>query len=145
MFSFSRKADAEDDHPHHLSEDEQHDKRRTENVRLRLHFHNTRGMGLANVLALGKSTAVVEPMLRVMLESKVPGSARQWLDANTAFAIPGLLPLVTAQGAKAEAAASYLRELARAGHADAIDAALGGMDEQVARAVRTKVLSAHEE
>ncbi|MEZ4325016.1 MAG: DUF4132 domain-containing protein [Polyangiales bacterium] len=101
--------------------------------------------GLANVLALGKSTAVVEPMLRVMLESKVPGSARQWLDANTAFAIPGLLPLVTAQGAKAEAAASYLRELARAGHADAIDAALSGMDEQVARAVRTKVLSAHEE
>ncbi len=60
-------------------------------------------------------------MLRLSLESKAPGVAREWLLTHPELAVAGLVPVADGPSKLAKAAVEFLRELRRKGHGDAIE------------------------
>ena len=70
-----------------------------------------------------KAPEVAPEMLHLLLESKAPRPARDWLEGNPAHAIRGLLPVAAGRGKLAEAAVEQLRAFKRRGAQNAIESA----------------------
>ncbi len=83
-------------------------------------------------------------VLRLKLESKAPGLARQWLDDNPGNAIAGLIPVAADGGKLADAARDFLREAKKCGFAAFIEEQLKAAPPEAAARVRQDVLE-HEE
>jgi hypothetical protein len=95
---------------------------------------------LVGVLCLVKAPEAAPYLLEVMLSSKVPKQARDWLDEQTGNAVAGLIPTAAGRGKLAEAAIEYLREAKRKGHAGIIAEQLKVALPDVADKVRKEVL-----
>ncbi len=98
------------------------------------------------VAALGSLSApeLAPVMLDLMLTSKAPKVARQWLDSHPGHAVTGLLPLAAGRGKLADAAVDYLRGLKRKGGEALIRSAAERAPGEIAERVRTLVLE-HQE
>lgn len=79
-------------------------------------------------------------MLELMLTSKAPKVARQWLEENPAHAVAGLVPLVGGRGKLAEAAADYLRVLKRKGGEALIRSAAEQLPQEAQERLNAEVL-----
>jgi predicted DNA-binding WGR domain protein len=95
---------------------------------------------LMTELARVKAPEVAGPMLELMLGSKAPKVARQWLDENTAHAIAGLIPVAAGRGKVADAALEYVRDQNKKGRGASIRKALESATPDVADRVRRDVL-----
>lgn len=95
---------------------------------------------VADFAACVGSSRAVEAMLAIHLGSKAPRQAREWLQADPARTIAGLVPLATGPGRLAEAARSELLALAVQGHRDDIEKAAGSLDEAGKALLRAEVL-----
>ena len=75
------------------------------------------------IRALGRCLApeTAPEMLRLALDSKAPGVAREWLHEHPALAAAGLASVARGQSKLAKAAVEFLRELRRKGHAAAVE------------------------
>jgi predicted DNA-binding WGR domain protein len=102
-------------------------------------FTKTAAAALAGVLALVEAPENAPHMLQLLLESSVPGVAREWLDQHPEFAAEGLTDLASGNGAKAEAAREQLRLLYKRGLTHCVDAALNHLPEVEQRALREKL------
>jgi len=93
-----------------------------------------------NALALAEAPEVAPYMLDLVLESKAPHIARQWLEEHPAHATEGLLLTAAGQGKKADAAVAYLRGLKKRELGYVIEAKLDGQPESVVAPIRERVL-----
>jgi predicted DNA-binding WGR domain protein len=78
---------------------------------------------IMEVFCLVHAPEAVGPMLDIYLDSKVSRLAREWLDANPAHAITGLVVLAGERGRRGDAAMEFLKSFKNRGHAAAIQAA----------------------
>lgn len=83
-------------------------------------------------------------VLELSLDSKAPGLAREWLAANPANAVAGLLPVAAGKGKYAQAALEFLRDLKRKGQSAVIEEQLKGATPELAAFVRLSVLERQE-
>ena len=92
---------------------------------------------LTKQLALAEAPETVPVMMQLMLESKGPRPAREWLDAHPLQSAQGLLPIASGRGKLAEAATDWLRGLKKRGYEDHIRA----FAEALPPSERTRVMS----
>jgi hypothetical protein len=83
-------------------------------------------------------------MLELMLDSKAPKIARQWLQDYPAQAIAGLIPTAAGRGRLAEAAIDWLHSIKRKGYTAYIQTCLAHESPEIAAAVRKLVLDVEE-
>ncbi len=83
---------------------------------------------------------VAPVMLRLMLESKAPRQAREWLEKNPVETIVGLIPVAAGRGKLADAAIDFLRGLKRRGYAEVIAAFADKSPADVKEKVRALVV-----
>ncbi len=99
---------------------------------------------LVKVLARVEAPEAAPVMLRLSLESKAPGLARQWLDEHRGNAIAGLIPIVAEEGKLGEAAVAYLRDAKKRGAAAFIEEQMKSAPREAAERVRQEVLEREE-
>lgn len=93
------------------------------------------------VFRLVHAPEAVAPMLDIYLGSKVPRLAREWIDANPAHAIAGLVRLVAERGRRADSAIEFLRSFRKRGYGAAIRAAAEAAgDAAILEKVRGEIL-----
>jgi len=97
---------------------------------------------LTEAFALVKAPEAAPHMLELMLSSKVPRMACQWLKDNPAHAIAGLIPVAAGRGTLADAAIKFLQRMKRKGHEAFICTRLEQELAEIADKIRTKVLGA---
>jgi len=95
-------------------------------------------------------TRVVAPeaaphMLELMLTSKAPRLAREWLDGHPGHAVAGLIPVAAGRGKLADAAVEYLRALRRKGGEALIAATLERAEPETAARAREAIYQPTEE
>jgi hypothetical protein len=95
---------------------------------------------LINVFARVVSPRAAAPMLELMLASKAPKPARDWLELRAGHAIAGLIPIAAGKGKLADAALEYLRTQKRRGRDAFIRECLSSAPPEVAEKVGRKVL-----
>jgi hypothetical protein len=100
---------------------------------------------LTETLALAEAPETAAPMLQLMLDSKAPRVARQWLEAHPDHAIAGLVPVAAGRGRLAEAAADFLRAMKRKGHEAALRARIQAQAPEVREQVQVAVLESDAE
>lgn len=83
---------------------------------------------------------VAPVMLRLMLESKAPRQAREWLEKNPVETIVGLIPTAAGRGKLADAAIDFLRGLKRRGYAEVIASFADKSPAEVREKVRALVV-----
>ncbi len=83
-------------------------------------------------------------MLELMLSSKAPQVARQWLDENPDHTIAGLIPTATGKGKLAEAAIDFLCSMKRKGHAAYIQTCIDHESAEIAAKIRSTILDVEE-
>jgi predicted DNA-binding WGR domain protein len=96
---------------------------------------------LLKTFAIVHATEVAEPMLELMLRSKAPQVARDWLDTHPVHSACGLISVAARRGALADAAVDTLRRLARRGHAEPVARALAAQPPDVADRLRDVIWS----
>lgn len=96
---------------------------------------------LTKTFALAQAPEIAPAMLQLLLESKAPRAARQWLDDNPAHTISGLLPVAAGRGKLAEAAVEQLRGLKKRGAESALREAAASLSAEEQARVKTAVLS----
>ncbi len=96
------------------------------------------------LFAMVRAPELAPEMVELMLHSKAPKVAKEWLEANPGFVIPGLMPLAAGRGRAAEAALEHLRSLRRRGQEAALVAALEPQTPEVADRIRTLVIDYRE-
>jgi predicted DNA-binding WGR domain protein len=99
---------------------------------------------LVPVFNLVRAPEAAPNVLALWLDSPVRSAAAEWLAANPANAIAGLVPVTAGQDKLAEAAVNFLRDAKKKGHAALIEEQLKGAPAAAADKVREAVL-AHEE
>lgn len=100
---------------------------------------------LLETLALAEAPENAPLMLQLMLESKAPRVARQWLEAHPQHAIAGLIPVAAGRGRLAEAAADLLCSLKRKGFEPVLRSRLESEPAEIAERVWAAVRDAPEE
>jgi predicted DNA-binding WGR domain protein len=103
----------------------------------------------AESIAQEFSTCVKAPeaapvMLEIMLSSKAPKVARQWLDDYPDHAIAGLIPTAAGKGKLAEAAIDFLRSMKRKGHTAYIQTCIDHESAEIAAKIRSTILDVEE-
>jgi hypothetical protein len=88
------------------------------------------------ILSRVRAPEAALPMLDLMLLSKAPQLARQWLQENPVEAIVGLMPTVVGRGRLAEAAQQFFQQMQRKGYGDLIQDCLEAATPEVAQRVR---------
>jgi Domain of unknown function (DUF4132) len=96
---------------------------------------------LLKAFALVKAPEAASHMLELMITSKAPQVARQWLNDYPEHGIAGLIPLVTGRGKLTDAAIDYLRTQKRKGYADYIQACLVDQEAPVRDRVTELILN----
>ncbi len=81
---------------------------------------------LAEVVAKVHAPDNAGPMLEIATRSKAPAIGVRWFEENVEHAVAGLVDVAAGRGALAEAAASRLSDLKRAGHGTVVDRAAKG-------------------
>ncbi|MFM2431906.1 MAG: hypothetical protein RLZZ511_3119 [Cyanobacteriota bacterium] len=99
---------------------------------------------LANIFAQVIAPESAPYMLELMLSSKAPQIARQWLEANPDHAIAGLIPTAAGKGKLAEAAIDFLRSMKRKGYAAYIQTCIDHESTEIAAKIRSTVLDVEE-
>jgi predicted DNA-binding WGR domain protein len=84
----------------------------------------------------------VPAMFRLILESKVPGMARQWLSENPHHAVVGAANLACGRGKLADAATEFLHELIARGQRDLLLAAMPHISAEAAEYLQSSILAA---
>jgi predicted DNA-binding WGR domain protein len=95
---------------------------------------------LIDVFARAVSPRAAAPMLELMLASKAPKGARDWLELRAGHAIAGLIPVAAGKGKLADAVLEYLRDQKRRGHEAFIRECLASASPEAAEKVRREVL-----
>ncbi|MEI8256560.1 MAG: hypothetical protein WCJ30_12880, partial [Deltaproteobacteria bacterium] len=95
---------------------------------------------IAKALSLVEAPECARPMLELMIGSKAPGVAREWLDEHPEFGAEGLVSLVGTHGARGDAATTYLGTLHKRGLDDVLEAAFATLDETHANLARARLL-----
>ncbi len=95
---------------------------------------------LIEVLARVVSPRTAAPMLELMLASKAPRPARDWLEVRVGHAVTSLIPIAAGKGKLADAAMEYLRDQKRRGHEAFLRDCLASAPPDVAEKVRREVL-----
>ncbi|MBC8162189.1 MAG: DUF4132 domain-containing protein [Roseiflexaceae bacterium] len=95
---------------------------------------------LVEALSCAVGPQVAPHMLELMHDSRSPQPARLWLEAHPGHTIAGLVPVAVDRGRLADVAGDMLRRLARRGYTEAINAALGGLNDEAAAKLRAAVL-----
>ncbi len=80
-------------------------------------------------------------MLALLISSKVPQLARQWLEAHPAYTIVGAIALVAESDELADIALSFLTRLRQKGYGDLIETYLEHFPAEAAERIRAKVLT----
>lgn len=83
-------------------------------------------------------------MLELMLSSKAPQLARQWLQDSPEYAIAGLIPVAAERGRLADAAIDFLRTMKRKGYGAYIQTCIDHESAGVAEKIRASVLDVEE-
>jgi predicted DNA-binding WGR domain protein len=99
---------------------------------------------LLTAFAAVKASEAAPLMLELMLDSKAPKIARQWLQDYPAQAIAGLIPTAAGRGRLAEAAIDLLRSMKRKGYTAYIQTCLAHEPAEIAATVRKLVLEVEE-
>jgi len=97
---------------------------------------------LLGAFALVTAPEAAPHMLQLMLASKAPEAARQWLDEHPAETVAGLIPATVGRDRPAEDAAEYLRLLRRRGFAPLLAAVLDRQPPEVAAPARAALANA---
>jgi hypothetical protein len=96
---------------------------------------------LLKTFAIVQAPEAAEPMLELMLRSKAPQVARDWLDTHPVHSARGLISVAARRGALTDAAVDTLRRLARRGYAEPIARALASEPPDVAGRLRDVIWS----
>ncbi len=100
---------------------------------------------LARTLARAEAPETAPYMLDLMLESRAPRVAREWLEAHPAHAVEGLAPVAFGErGKRAEVALDLLRGLKRRGFTNLIRSRMEALPAPIAEALRSEVLDYEE-
>jgi predicted DNA-binding WGR domain protein len=99
---------------------------------------------LLEAFALVKAPEAAPFMLELMLSSKAPQIARQWLEDNPAHAISGLIPISTGRGRLADAAIEFLQSMKRKGYVEYIQTCIDREPSEIAEKIRSNVLNVEE-
>jgi predicted DNA-binding WGR domain protein len=99
---------------------------------------------LLKAFALVKAPEAAPFMLELMLSSKAPQIARQWLEDNPAHAIAGIIPIVAGRGKLADAAIEFLQSMKRKGYTDFIQTCIENESSEIAEKIRSSVLNIEE-
>jgi predicted DNA-binding WGR domain protein len=83
-----------------------------------------------------KAPQVAADMIEFLVSSKAPKAAKDWLEENLAFSIPGVMPVAAGKGKLADAAIDFLRGAKRHGQEAAIREALKAAPAAVERVTR---------
>jgi predicted DNA-binding WGR domain protein len=97
--------------------------------------------GLMGQLARVHAPETAPEMVRLMVESKTPGVAKDWLFDHPALTVAGLVPVAQSQSKIAKVAGDVLRELKRKGHGAAIEQEIDRLGGTAAASVRSLVFS----
>ena len=101
---------------------------------------------LTEAFALARGPEIAPEMLRLLLESRGPKPARQWLDDNPSHAARGLVAVAGGRGKLAEAAIEQLRALKRRDEGAAAAIAVAAQTLPAAEAARVQsAVVEHEE
>jgi predicted DNA-binding WGR domain protein len=95
---------------------------------------------LFDAFALVHAPEAAPHMLDLVLSSKAPRGAREWLDLHPHFAADGLVPIAGGKGKLADAAVEHLRSLARRGKDEIVRDAIAALDPETAGRVRAAVV-----
>ncbi|HEX8463815.1 MAG TPA: DUF4132 domain-containing protein [Abditibacterium sp.] len=95
---------------------------------------------LTQTFALAQAPEIAPAMLQLLLESKAPRAARQWLEDNPAHTISGLLPVAAGRGKFAEAAVEQLRSLKKRGAESALREAARSLSAEEQARLESSVL-----
>jgi predicted DNA-binding WGR domain protein len=101
-------------------------------------------VGLLKAFALVKAPEAAPFMLELMLSSKAPQIARQWLEENPAHAIAGIIPVAAGRGKLADAAIEFLLSMKRKGYAAYIQTCIETESSEIAEKIRSSVLNVEE-
>jgi Domain of unknown function (DUF4132) len=96
---------------------------------------------LLEVFALVKAPEAAPHMLELLITSKAPQVAKQWLSDYPEHAIAGLIPLASGRGKLADGAIDYLRSQKRKGYVDYIQACLVDQEAPVRDRVTELILN----
>jgi predicted DNA-binding WGR domain protein len=99
---------------------------------------------LINIFVQVKAPEAAPYILELMLSSKAPQIARQWLEANPDHAIAGLIPTAAGKGKLAEAAIDFLRSMKRKGHTAYIQTCIDHESAEIAAKIRSTILDVEE-
>jgi predicted DNA-binding WGR domain protein len=99
---------------------------------------------LLEAFALVKAPEAAPFMLELMLSSKAPQIARQWLEENPAHAITGIIPVAAGRGKLADAAIEFLQSMKRKGYTAYIQICIDKESSEVAEKIRSSVLNVEE-
>jgi predicted DNA-binding WGR domain protein len=101
-------------------------------------------VGLLQAFALVKAPAAAPFMLELMLSSKAPQIARQWLEENPAHAITGIIPVAAGRGKLADAAIEFLLSMKRKGYTEHIQTCIDTASSEIAEKIQSSVLNVEE-
>jgi hypothetical protein len=94
---------------------------------------------LLEAFALVKAPEAAPFMLELMLSSKAPQIAKQWLEENPAHAIYGIIPVAAGRGKLADAAIEFLQSMKRKGYTEYIQSCIGKQSSEIAEKIRSSV------
>lgn len=95
---------------------------------------------LVKAFALAQAPEIAPAMLQLVLESKAPRAAREWLDAHPGHAIQGLCPVAAGRGKLADASIEWLRSLKKRGGESFIARAVETLPAEGAARLRASVV-----
>jgi predicted DNA-binding WGR domain protein len=101
-------------------------------------------VGLLKAFSLVKAPEAAPFMLELMLSSKAPQIARQWLEENPAHAIAGIIPIAVGRGKLADAAIEFLCSMKRKGYAEYIQTCTDTASSEIAEKIRSSILNVEE-
>ena len=95
---------------------------------------------LLETFALVKAPEAAPFMLELMLASKAPQVAKQWLEDNPAHAIAGLIPVARDEGKYKEAAIEFLRSMKLKGYGEYVRACCDKESPEIAHRLNSTIL-----
>jgi hypothetical protein len=95
---------------------------------------------MLKAFALVKAPEAAPFMLELMLASKAPQVAKQWLEDNPAHAIAGLIPVARDEGKYKEAAIEFLRSMKLKGYGEYVRACCDKESPEIAHRLNSTIL-----
>lgn len=97
------------------------------------------------ILSLVEAPETAPCMAKLILNSKAPQRARQWLNDHAQLAIPALVPVAAGRGKVAEVAIAYLQRMQRRGYHELIESVVKEQPDSIRTKVQAAVLEVEPE